>query len=688
MKLWRRPCGWTGRPPDIVASNVAFGMCGIAGFYNLDGSAADPAVLREMLDLQRHRGPDDQGLRLFSLKSGQSCALRTGAPDGSGRQFEGAVGCNRLAILDLSSRGHLPMSNPQGTVFIAYNGEIYNAFDLKKDPALAEVPFRSQTDTEVLLHLYEQVGWARMLDRIDGMFALCIVDLRRREIYLARDPFGIKPLYWVQQGRTFLFSSEVKSFLVHPQFMPEIDLEALDEFLAFRYCAADRFLLRGVRPLPPGYWLRLTEKGHFLQPYWQIPDFPDKARLDKRRAMEKMEALLQGSIKSQLRADVPLGCQLSGGIDSSLVTLYARRSAGPRLETFSVIFRDAAYSEEPWMAQAATAAVVRNHRFLLDEPYVLDHLCPATWHLDQPLNFPCSVGVYLLAERARPDVTVLLCGEGADELLGGYERFYEAALRARLAPWMPILGKIPPWGRRLARRLRPGASPADAFILSTMACPPQKLWELRPQADLERALDRRRSLFEEGHADYLSNCMRYEMRTWLVDALVSRDKMTMAHSIETRVPFLDKHLVSFARSLPTDYLVGSRILPAGGAARNTKILLKELAGRTFGEAFVYRRKMGFLLPLVTYFAHPRFREMMEDQFLPGMRRRNWLEEKVVRRWWGNGGTDPQRIQGRLWVPVALEVWAQLFLDRQGVARAGRATRRAGDACPQEASRGG
>jgi asparagine synthase (glutamine-hydrolysing) len=639
-------------------------MCGIAGFYNLDGSAADAAVLREMLDIQHHRGPDDQGLRLFSLRCGPARATDEKATAHDSGRCEGALGCNRLAIVDLSSRGHQPMSNPEGTIFIAFNGEIYNASELRKHPALTGQSFRSRTDTEVLLRLYERVGCAEMLEQINGMFAICIVDLRRREIHLARDPFGIKPLYWARRGSTFLFASEVKSFLVHPQFTPEIDVEALDECLAFRYCAADRFLLQGVRQLPPGYRLRLTPEGHSLQPYWQIPDFPEKARLGRRAALVEVEARLGRSIAAQLVADVPLGCQLSGGIDSSLVTLYASSALGSPLETFSVILRDAAYSEEPWMAQAAAAAGVPNQRFLLEESYIVDHLGPATWHLDHPLNFPCSVGAYLLAERARPRATVLLCGEGADELLGGYERFHEAALRHRLAPWMPALARMTRWGRRVAHRQESVRSRADAFVLSTLATSPQHLRELRPALDLEHALDLRGSLFDEGHADYVSNCLKYEMRTWLVDALISRDKMTMAHSMETRVPFLDKHLVSFVRSLPTDYLVSSRFLLSRGCARNTKILLKKLARRTFDEAFVYRRKMGFLLPLVACFSHPRFREMMEEQILPGIRRRGWLQEKVVRAWWGNGGADPGAIRPRLWLPLILEIWAQQFLDYQ------------------------
>lgn len=315
------------------------------------------------------------------------------------------------------------------------------------------------------------------------------------------------------------------------------------------------------------------------------------------------------------------------------------------------------------MSQVAQAVPVRRHRFLLEESYVLDHLARATWHLDEPLNVPGSLGIYLLAERARPLVTVLLSGEGADELFGGYGRFYDAAVRERLGPWMRVLGRIPGWGARLARRLKSRHSPADAFILSQAGLSPRKLMEVRPEANLERAMDVRRAVFAQGQADHLSNCLKYDMQTYMVDLLVRQDKMTMAHSIETRVPFLDRGLVSFVRSLPAEHLVRARILAARGSARNTKIVLKELARRTFDDAFVYRPKCGFLLPLSDYFAQPRFKELMEDQLLPGMQRRGWLQEKAVRRWWRDNRTTPGRGAGRLWIVIALEIWAQLFLDR-------------------------
>jgi len=638
-------------------------MCGIAGYYNIDRTAADTSVLKRMLDIQRHRGPDDQRMYLFSLKNGQSCEVGEGRAAGLDGRFEGSIGFNRLSIVDLSRQARQPMSNPEGTLLIAFNGEIYNASDCRRELKAAGFTFRSRSDTEVLLHLYEHAGFEAMLERIEGMFAICIVDLRRGEIHLARDRFGIKPLYWTQQGRTLLFASEVKSFLVHPQFRTDIDMEALDEYLAFRYCAADRFLLRGVHPLEPGRRLRLTMDGLTIQKYWEIPDVPDKVNLDKPSVIEMLDGLLCRSVESHLMGDVAVGCQLSGGIDSSLVAARASRLVQPQLQTFSVILRQPAYSEERWISQVAQAVSIDSHRLFLEESRVLDHFAPATWHLDQPMGMPNTIGNYLLAEMARDMVKVLLSGEGADELFGGYRRFHDAALRERILPWMPILGRVPRWGPRLARRIQCARTAADAFMMSSLILSPRRLLDLRPEADLESVLDRRQIIFDQGKADHISNCMKYDMQAYMVDLLVRQDKMSMAHSIEIRVPFLDRQLVSFVRSVPVEYFVGAGILWPREHSRNTKILLKELARRTFGEAFVYRPKSGFTLPAYRYFAHQQFTEMMENQLLPGMRRRGWLQENVVRRWWRDGGATHQEVAMMLWVPVALEVWAQLFLDR-------------------------
>ena len=635
-------------------------MCGIAGFFNLSGSHADPAVLQRMTDIQRHRGPDDQGMRLFSLKTGQSFELHHGGtcPDAV---FEGALGFNRLSILDLSQHGHQPMLNADGSIILAFNGEVYNAMSYVRELEESGFRFRSHTDTEVILYLYEKHGLDGMLSRLNGMFALVIVDLRQREIHIARDHLGIKPFYWTQAGSSVLFASEAKAFLTHPEFRAEIDSDHVDEYLAFRYVAGDNYLLKGVRQLRPGHCLSITAAGVNVRRYWQIPDGEQKENISDAEALERVDHLFRASVKSQLISDVPVGCQLSGGIDSSLVSVFARSHFDADMQTFSVVFDDPAYSEEHWMTQAANAAKADSHRYMFTERFFFETLGKASWHLDQPLNHPNSLGIWLLARQSRKLVSVLLSGEGADEIFGGYTRFYYAGMRPRISPWLPLLRCLPKIGTRLERQF--GGNEVDSFIGASLWTRAGALLELRPEADFEKAMGRRRTIFTEGQSDHLSNCLKYDMQTYMVDLLVRQDKMTMAHSLENRVPFLDLDLMNCARTLPARCLVSDTVALRNARMRGTKVVLKNLARRVFDEKFVYRKKSGFSLPLTDYFAHKSFEMLMEDELLPGMKRRGIVNADVVRRWWKNLPHMPRSASETFWIPVALELWAGQFLDQ-------------------------
>jgi asparagine synthase (glutamine-hydrolysing) len=599
-------------------------MCGIAGFVNLDGAPADAAVVAAMMRAIRHRGPDDRGHIRLSLRSGDIAGDADATADT-------AIGFHRLNILDLSAQGHQPMVNPSGTIVLAFNGEVYNAFDFTAELESAGFRFRSRTDTEVLLYLYERHGLDGMLERLNGMFAIVIADLRSHEIHIARDHFGIKPLYWVQAASSVLFASEAKAFLAHPAFTAAIDSDYVDEHLAFRYVAGEASLLKGVRQLRPGHRLRITPDGVTTARYWSIPDGTEKTRLTRDEAIVRLDEVLRTSVRSQLLSDVTVGCQLSGGIDSSLVTAFACADAAAGMETFSVVFDDPKFSEDRWIAEAAAKAKTGTHRFLFSEASFIEPLERAAWHMDQPISHPNSLGIWQLARQSRERVTVLLSGEGADEVFGGYPRFCDA------------------------QRL-----PAEAFVQATQFQPASKLARLRPGADLTSALARRAALFQEGGGDHLSNCLKYEMQTHLVDLLVRQDKMTMAHGLENRVPFLDRQVVDFARTLPAEHLVADIVTTAGSAMRATKIVVKELARRTFDDAFVYRWKSGFNLPLSQYFRSKPFTELLEDQLLPGMRERGLVSEPAVRELWRRSLSAPALTEP-FWIPVALELWAQQFL---------------------------
>jgi asparagine synthase (glutamine-hydrolysing) len=255
---------------------------------------------------------------------------------------------------------------------------------------------------------------------------------------------------------------------------------------------------------------------------------------------------------------------------------------------------------------------------------------------------------------------VLLSGEGADEIFGGYTRFYYAGLRPKISPWLPLLRTIPKLGVRLERQF--GGNAVDSFIGASLWQRPELLMQLRPEANFENAMQRRRAIFAEGQADHLSNCLKYDMQTYMVDLLVRQDKMTMAHSLENRVPFLDLNLVNCARTLPARCLVSNSIALRDTRMRGTKVVLKNLARKTFDDRFVYRKKSGFSLPLADYFADKRFESLMEDSLLPGMARRGLVRADVVRRWWKDLPRMSPGMSETLWIPIALELWAQKFLD--------------------------
>jgi asparagine synthase (glutamine-hydrolysing) len=282
--------------------------------------------------------------------------------------------------------------------------------------------------------------------------------------------------------------------------------------------------------------------------------------------------------------------------------------------------------------------------------------------MDQPIAHPNSLGIWLLAQQSRRLVTVLLSGEGADEVFGGYTRFYYAHMRTKLGAAARGVRWVPALGDRVGKHF--DGDPVEAFIRASQFQPDAKLAKLRPGAALEPAIERRKALFREGDSDHLSNCLKYEMQTYLVDLLIRQDKMTMAHGQENRVPFLDRQVVDFARSLPAQHLVGQNLPTGTGRMKATKVVVKNLASRTFDDAFVYRRKSGFSLPLAQYFRSHRFIELMEDRLLPGMQSRGLVDVETVRRTWKRSLSAPSLTESFFTV-VALELWAQQFVDRRG-----------------------
>lgn len=637
-------------------------MCGFVGLVNLDGAPVDPAALVAATNIQRHRGPDDQGFLLASRDDRSVVSFDADRPPAPSHHDVG-LGFNRLSIIDLSMAGHQPMGTDDGGCHIVFNGEIYNFAELHRQLESEGAVFRGRSDTEVILRFYERHGIDATLEALNGMFALAIVDLRSGLVHVARDRFGVKPLYLGRHANTLIFASEIKSILAIPGFLPELALENLDEFLLFRYAADDRTLFRGITQLRPGTCMTVGDGGIATRRFWRYP-----AQQDRGQDPGALEAWLEDSVRRQLIADVPVGCQLSGGIDSSLVNLLARRAAGRRLEAFSVVFDDDAYSEERWVDAAAREADVKVHKYMFGADYFSEKFERAAWHLEAPLNHPNSIGLYLLTENAARSVKVLLSGEGADETMGGYPRFFYAKVREAYRPLLPLLGLPPRLRRRVLAELS-GAAGDDLawFVQSSAFTTPRDAALLSPDFDLERATGHRRALIEAGEGDTLSRCLNFEATTYLPELLIRQDKMTMAHSVENRVPFLDNELIANVRGLASRDLVSAVPHAGGMIARNTKIALKKVARRYFRDDFVYRAKAGFGIPLHTMFAHPGMAQRVGDQYLPGIRRRGLFDGARAEALWTERANLTQAEMNLLWTAISFEAWAQLFLDGRGVA---------------------
>ncbi|NLA48978.1 MAG: asparagine synthase (glutamine-hydrolyzing) [Bacteroidales bacterium] len=634
-------------------------MCGIAGYINLGGQyIRSTGNILKMLQVQKHRGPDDSGVRLFSLENGMSCESEAVTPLAVTGNYEGALGFNRLSVLDLSYNGHQPMISPDGNVIFTLNGEVYNAFSFKDELKKWGYAFKSTTDTEIVLALYLRYGFEGMLNRMNGMFAIVLADLSMKKVFIARDRFGIKPMYYAKTESVFAFSSELKSLGHTGNFRFQLAETQLDEYLIFRNNINDT-LFKDIKTLQPGHYLifnpndGLQEKSFFdINIYSRTRD----VILDYEGCLEKLEEWLGNSVKSQLVSDVKLGCQLSGGIDSSLVTLLANRmSSDGNLESVSVIFNDKRFSEEMYIDYVARHLGIVTHKFLLDPDYYLANIEKATWHLETPLNHQNTIGIFYLSQRAKEYVTVLLSGEGADEITGGYERFGELRnpynLRLLLHQLKANYGKLSFFKNYADHEFR--AVTASAFMTPGLA----KV--LKNDCKYEGPVETRKAVYQKLTGSWFDRQIKYEMLTYLPDLLIRQDKMSMAHSIENRVPFLDNNMVENLFGIPEKFLLTGRS-PEG--PRVHKYLLKKMAAKSFGHEFAFRSKMGFGIPVREFLTYKYFTEYLRDKIIPGIKSRGLFNHKVISEWVNNLKTLRYYELDALWVMVAFEIWASLYLD--------------------------
>ena len=572
-------------------------MCGIAGTLSLEpGGRVDAATVRRMCRVLAHRGPDDEGVHV---------------------DRELGMGMRRLKIIDLAT-GRQPMANEDGSVWTVFNGEIYNYRELRRTLEQAGHRFATTSDTEVIVHLYEEHG-EDFVQHLTGMFGLAVWDARRRVLLLARDRLGIKPLYYVADGRRVLFASEIKA-LLQDDVSREVELQALDDYLALGYVPGSQSIFRAIRKVPPGHLLRCTQAGVVERRYWSLayPALPARPRSPADYA-EELRALLRRVTAEHLLADVPLGVFLSGGVDSSTLVALMRELDVDPLRTFSIGFDERSYNELDGARVVARTFGTEHHELVVrpDAAALLPELVRA---LDEPFADSSAIPVYCVARLARQHVTVALSGEGGDEVFGGYltYRAYKVATAYRRIP-RPLTALLPALVRRLptshrrvsfdykAKRFVEGAylPPADAHCWWKLVFSPDARATLYARAP---AVDDAARLYREawdgcGAPDALTRLQHIDLTVYLPDdLLVKADRMSMATSLEVRVPFVDHRVVEFAAGLPPDLKV-HRL--------TTKYILKRAMAGTVPSRILSGKKRGFNVPIASWLTGD-LREMVHD----------------------------------------------------------------------------
>ena len=532
-----------------------------------------------MCDVLHHRGPDGAGTQ---------CAAGVG------------LGHRRLAIIDVAG-GAQPLANEDGAIWTTFNGEIYNYQDLRRQLLDRGHVFSTSSDTEVLVHAYESFGDC-FVSNLNGMFAFALHDRRRGRVLLARDHLGIKPLFYAIRGGTLFFASEIKAVLVATGELGRLRTDSLQEYLVFRYVTGERTFFEGVNRLPPAH-IAIWEGGKLsVRPYWTLPSASSRP-LEFGQAARELGTLLTASVSAQMMSEVPLGAFCSGGVDSGIVSALAAEASPHQLETFAVGFSDPEWDERALAADTAGRIRSRHHTVVAEPGEFLALLPGLVWHHDEPLSHPNAIPLYQLSRFARGRVTVVLTGEGADELFCGYPRYH-------IARWGGAVEGLPPaWRRAIGAATRRvpghraaklaglvGLELAEALVLNSAYVSPELVAALTG-ASAAAALEPRRRLLAQARVpgDAVASLSRYELLTYLVCALDRMDRMSMACSLEGRVPFLDVPLVEWGLAVSTGAKLGWR---------QTKRVVKALASSTLSPEVTYRSKSGFGVPLGDWFRSP------------------------------------------------------------------------------------
>lgn len=630
-------------------------MCGFCGVLNLDGQApVDQEDLAAMTATLRHRGPDDLGHYLAG-------------PVGLGHR--------RLSIIDLAT-GHQPLSNEDGSIWIVYNGELYNYPEIRVNLEKAGHRFATQSDTEVVVHAYEEYG-LQCLKAMNGMFAFALWDGPRRRLVLARDRVGIKPLYYARLPQALLFGSEVKALLAHPNLERRLDLTALNLYLSLEYVPTPYSIFAGVKKLPPGHFLVMEGANLRVESYWDLR--LDRSEPRDRRTLKdciaEVRQLLQTAVAMELIADVPVGVLLSGGIDSSAVAALMTRASSLPVPSFSVAFDDPSFDESVHARLVARHLGTEHHEFHLSADTALKTLPEITAGLDEPLGDSSIIPTYCLSRFTKQHVKVALGGDGGDELFGGYstlqahrladyyQRLTPGWLRRLVEPW--VLEKLPVSFDNLSLDFKLRRFLRD-YELAPVVRHHRWLGSFTPEEKVRLFLPVAADFQEEvgemvaGHArqahtqDPLNQVLYCDLKLYLEgDILVKVDRASMANSLEVRVPLLNRLVVEYAASLPHSFKLHGL---------TTKFLLRRALEGLLPEAILWRGKKGFNVPVARWFAGP-LKPLLEDLLSPGRLRRQGLfqpdylaalmQEHQARR------RDHRKL---LWTMLAFQLWYENWMS--------------------------
>lgn len=619
-------------------------MCGIAGIMCRDGDGLDHDVLQSMTERMLHRGPDDSGFWHGSHMQLAFC---------------------RLAIVDLSA-GRQPIANEDGTIWLVFNGEIYNYEQLRIELQKQGHQFTTNSDSEVIVHLYEQYGM-QCVHQLRGMFAFAIWDSKQRLLFCARDPFGIKPLYYSPQGDCLLFASEIKSLLVALEQRPAMNVESLYNFLSFQYVPEPLTMFNGIYKLPPAHMLIARPNGDVrVERYWRAQFKPEPSLRSAKDLEAQLRSALEQSVARHLSGDVEAGCFLSSGIDSTAIAALMRTHGA--VKTFSVGFAGA-NNETVIAGRTAQALGTEHHSLIISEEDYFSAIPQAVWHLDEPIPDPSAIALYHLAKLASEQVKVVLSGEGADELFGGYRIYREPSAVAPVSCLpSPLRGALKfaaqrlPVGMKGRSYLLRGTTPLEqrfygnAYIFSNEA----KLELLQsdylsanfaPGSSTPESITA--ALYNETrHLDPVARMQHIDLNLWLPgNILMKADKMSMAHSLELRVPFLDLELFQLAASLPSQLKI---------AHGTTKYILRKALEQVVPSFIANRPKLGFPVPLRKWLAASRGDQLLsqiESSQICDYLNIDYVRSLLKRHQEGSGDYARQ-----LFTVYILAVWHNTFIN--------------------------